>query len=110
MEDAERWIETCLVKCLLDCETLEEPLGLDEIRDEMVGILGVVRSASNVYPIGTLALGLAASRSGGRAPVSLLCARESIEGIARARPAKVSLSRGTRGSKAEFISFQPGAL
>jgi hypothetical protein len=101
------WLEANLVGCLLGRETRQETMDLAEMQAHIQRLLGVIRSPTTSYQIGTLAVGLATLLAETTEPVSIRCARISLEELARTHPEVARLARGTSGQRAEYISLDP---
>jgi len=99
------WIETHLVACLLGKDTQQEPMGFPMIRETLARVMGVLRSPSAAYPIEAVALGMAGVFANTDNPISIACARRSLEELARSHPDLARLARGTVGQRAEYISL-----
>jgi hypothetical protein len=101
------WLEVSLVGCLIGRATRQNTMGLEEMQEPLQRLLGVIRSPTTSYQIGTLAVGLATVLAATKDPVSIRCARTSLEELARTHPEVARLARGTSGQRAEYISLDP---
>ncbi|MCL4795646.1 MAG: hypothetical protein KJZ84_13870 [Bryobacteraceae bacterium] len=101
------WLERNLVACLLGSATRQDAMDLVEMKEPLQRLLNVIRSPTTSYQIGTLAVGLATVFAETKSPVSIRCARASLEELARTHPEIARLARGTSGQRAEYISLDP---
>ncbi len=101
------WLELYLVGCLLGQATRQEILSFHDFREPLLRLLGTISSPTTSYQIGVLAIGLARLFADGQCPISIKCARTSLEELARSRPEVARLARGTSGQRAEYISLDP---
>lgn len=103
--DPEEWIDLRLIEALLGKSTRHEALSTDALFAALKRLLPILSSPTTSYQIAALACGVAAIFAYTEEPISLRCARSSLESLARTHPDIARLARGTAGSAAEYISL-----
>ena len=105
--DPTEWLELHLVGGLLGRPTRQDLLSFDDFREPLLRLLGTISSPTTSYQISALAIGLVRLFADGQCPISIRCARTSLEELARSHPEIARLARGTSGQRAEYISLDP---
>jgi hypothetical protein len=102
---AEGWIEDHLASVIFDTDPISELLDPTEVYPLLRRITPCLGRPISLVPIVPLALGISWLLALQSRPITILAARNSIESFARAHPELARLSRGSSGSRAEFISL-----
>lgn len=104
-DSAEEWLDTVLISVLYpDIPTLE--VDSERLVADIDQIVEMLNLPTTLVPVDTLMLGIASLYLARGRATPLGSIRNAIEHLGISMPDRARLSRGTRGSHAEYVSWQ----